>query len=124
MNILPHIEINPERKADSTIIWLHGLGSNGHDFKAIIPELELSTHNRTRFIFPHAPTISVTINSGHMMPAWYDILEMTFDRKIDKKVKRTSARPIATGSVSIPQAWFVIFLLIFFYNTANQVQYR
>ena len=51
MNILPHIEINPEKKADSTIIWLHGLGANGHDFEAIIPELKLPTHNRIRFIF-------------------------------------------------------------------------
>ena len=94
MNILPHIEINPEKKADSTIIWLHGLGSNGHDFKAIIPELELPTHNRIRFIFPHAPTIPVTINSGHMMPAWYDILEMTFDRKIDKKQLKKSVKAV------------------------------
>lgn len=65
------------------VIWLHGLGASGHDFEPIVPELGLSGDVGVRFIFPHAPQIPVTINGGYIMPAWYDILEMTLDRKVD-----------------------------------------
>lgn len=65
------------------VIWLHGLGASGHDFEPIVPELGLSDEVGVRFIFPHAPKIPVTVNGGYVMPAWYDILEMTLDRKVD-----------------------------------------
>ncbi len=81
--VLPHVEINPQGPADATVIWLHGLGANGHDFEPIVPELQLPESLNVRFIFPHAPEIPVTINAGYVMPAWYDILEMNIDRKVD-----------------------------------------
>jgi len=58
---------------DASIIWLHGLGADGHDFEPIVPELPLPAGLRARFVFPHAPVQSVTINYGHVMPAWYDV---------------------------------------------------
>ena len=58
---------------DSAIIWLHGLGADGHDFHPIVAELNLDKAHRIRFIFPHAPTRPITINGGMVMPAWFDI---------------------------------------------------
>ena len=58
---------------DASIIWLHGLGADGHDFEPIVPELPLPPGLRARFVFPHAPVQAVTINFGHVMPAWYDV---------------------------------------------------
>lgn len=67
------------------IIWLHGLGASANDFVGIIPELKLSCQYPVRFIFPNAPEIAVTINSGYIMPAWYDILEISMhQRKVDQ----------------------------------------
>lgn len=56
-----------------SVIWLHGLGADGHDFASIVPELGLPQSLALRFVFPHAPVMPVTINAGYMMPAWYDI---------------------------------------------------
>lgn len=94
MKLLPHIEIEPATAADATIIWLHGLGANGHDFEPIVPELQLPNSMAVRFIFPHAPEIPVTINGGYIMPAWYDILEMAIDRKVDEQQLIASAQAI------------------------------
>jgi len=57
----------------ASVIWLHGLGANGHDFEPIVPELQLPASAAVRFIFPDAPFRPVTINGGYMMRAWYDI---------------------------------------------------
>lgn len=81
--LLPCVEIEPNLPANASVIWLHGLGANGHDFEPIVPELNLPSELHIRFVFPHAPSIPVTINGGMVMPAWYDILEMSIDRKID-----------------------------------------
>ena len=70
---LPAIELEPDGPVRSSIIWLHGLGADGHDFVPIVPELELSPDLGVRFVFPHAPSIPVTLNGGMVMPAWYDI---------------------------------------------------
>ena len=83
MLYLPSVEVEPQSTADASIIWLHGLGANGHDFEPIVPELNLPNAAAVRFVFPHAPSIPVTINEGMVMPAWYDILSMDMDRKID-----------------------------------------
>ena len=80
---LPCLIVEPEIEATASVIWLHGLGADGHDFAPIIPELNLPDEHAVRFIFPHAPTLPVTINNGHVMPAWYDILEMSIERNID-----------------------------------------
>ncbi len=83
MSLLPAIELETSPNPDSTVIWLHGLGADGNDFAPIIPELKLPAELAIRFIFPHAPTIPVTVNGGMVMPAWYDILAMEIDREID-----------------------------------------
>lgn len=94
MDILPHIEVNTAQTPDASVIWLHGLGANGHDFEPIVPELNLPTTAAIRFIFPHAPSIPVTINNGYVMPAWYDILNMSIDREVDTKQLCQSASAI------------------------------
>jgi len=66
------IETGPNPQA--AVIWLHGLGADGHDFEPIVPELELE--QPVRFVFPHAPIRPVTINQGMRMRAWYDILQL------------------------------------------------
>ena len=68
---LETIEINPAETPSGTVIWLHGLGADGHDFEPIVPELNLDVP--IRFVFPHAPERPVTINGGMEMRAWYDI---------------------------------------------------
>lgn len=83
MPLLPHIEIEPGLPVAASVIWLHGLGADGHDFEPIVPELRLPEEAAVRFIFPHAPAIPVTINAGFIMPAWYDILDISIDRKVD-----------------------------------------
>jgi len=70
---LPHEMIETGRNPQHCIIWLHGLGADGHDFEPIVPQLGLDPSVPVRFIFPHAPSIPVTINGGYVMPAWYDI---------------------------------------------------
>ena len=80
---LSAIEINPSSPADASIIWLHGLGASGHDFEPVVPYLGLPKSLSVRFIFPHAPERAVTVNQGYVMPAWYDIVEIAIDRKID-----------------------------------------
>jgi len=72
--LLPHIELTSGPDPDAAVIWLHGLGADGNDFAAIVPELDLAGCRPIRFIFPHAPSMPVTINGGYVMPAWYDIV--------------------------------------------------
>ncbi|EGU52254.1 phospholipase/carboxylesterase family protein [Vibrio nigripulchritudo ATCC 27043] len=81
--MLRYVEVEPSSEATASVIWLHGLGSNGHDFEAILPELKLPEDAPVHFIFPHSPSIPVTINGGMVMPAWYDILEMGAGRKLN-----------------------------------------
>lgn len=69
------IETGPGEPQGS-VIWLHGLGADGHDFEPIVPELRLPAGLRLRFVFPHAPVRPVTINGGMAMRAWYDILTL------------------------------------------------
>jgi phospholipase/carboxylesterase len=77
------IEILPTATHRYSIIWLHGLGADGHDFESLVPELKLKAQQHIHFIFPNAPIQAVTINNGMKMRSWYDILEMTLVRKID-----------------------------------------
>lgn len=77
------IEINPALTARYSVIWLHGLGADGHDFEGIVPELNLPEAASIRFVFPNAPVQPVTINNGFQMRAWYDILDSSLARKVD-----------------------------------------
>jgi phospholipase/carboxylesterase len=103
------IEITTGESPDLAVIWLHGLGADGHDFEPIVPELGLRIP--VRFVFPHAPVRPVTINGGMAMRAWYDILG--FDRRaaedaegirgsaaaVTKLIDRELARGIASDRV-------------------------
>lgn len=80
---LSTIEILPKSVHKYSIIWLHGLGADGHDFEGIVPELNLIAESNIHFIFPNAPIQPVTINGGMTMRAWYDILEMSQKHKVD-----------------------------------------
>ena len=93
-NLLPHLTVETANNPDASVIWLHGLGADGNDFKPIVAELGLPESVAIRFIFPHSPSIPVTINGGMVMPAWYDILEMSIDRKVDDIQLRQSAQRI------------------------------
>jgi phospholipase/carboxylesterase len=94
MSLLPAIEQETRSNPDAAVIWLHGLGADGHDFAPIVPELNLPETLAVRFIFPHAPAIPVTVNNGYVMPAWFDILEMDIDRKVDTAQLLVSAAAI------------------------------
>jgi phospholipase/carboxylesterase len=77
--------------AEGAVIWLHGLGADGHDFEPIVPELGLPPTRRVRFVFPHAPVQPVTINGGLAMRAWYDI---TNDGRQDAAGIRASQKQV------------------------------
>jgi len=94
MNTLPHLVVDTAPEPDAAVIWLHGLGADGHDFEPIVPELKLRADARIRFIFPHAPAMPVTINGGYVMPAWYDIIETDLGIKHDEKGIAASAKAI------------------------------
>ncbi|MCO7223174.1 alpha/beta hydrolase [Pleionea sp. CnH1-48] len=85
MSYLPCVEVETQSDVTASVIWLHGLGADGHDFEPIVPELRLPASLGARFVFPHAPTIPVTINGGMVMRAWYDILSMSIEREIDEE---------------------------------------
>ena len=93
--MLKCVEVEPQVAATAAVIWLHGLGSNGHDFEAILPELRLPADAPVRFIFPHSPSMPVTVNGGMVMPAWYDILEMGAGRKLNTAQLRDSAAQVS-----------------------------
>lgn len=76
---LDYIEIQTGVDPAASIIWLHGLGADGHDFEPIVPELGLPTDIAFRFIFPHAPMRPITINNGMVMRGWYDIYHMPIE---------------------------------------------
>lgn len=80
MAVLDFIEIAAAEPIYNSVILLHGLGADGHDFAPIVQELALP---HTRFILPHAPTMPVTVNQGYVMPAWYDIYGFGVDFKQD-----------------------------------------
>ena len=77
--------LEPAETHLTSVIWLHGLGADGHDFESIVPELGLSDSLGTRFIFPHAPKRPVTINGGMVMRSWYDIKDPDLSKQRDKK---------------------------------------
>ncbi len=81
--LLPYIELESAPNPTAAVIWLHGLGADGNDFAGLVPELDLTGCPPIRFIFPHAPSIPVSLNNGYVMPAWYDILGTDLVRRED-----------------------------------------
>jgi phospholipase/carboxylesterase len=88
------IETGPQ--PDTSIIWLHGLGADGHDFEAIVPELRLPESLSIRFVFPHAPYRPVTLNGGYTMRAWYDLAMVAKGIHQDEGHIRESEKVIAS----------------------------
>lgn len=70
------VEIETGARPTAAVIWLHGLGADGHDFEPIVPELIRPGERALRFVFPHAPIRPVTVNGGFAMRAWYDIASL------------------------------------------------
>ena len=85
MTDLPEcVEIETGASPTASIIWLHGLGADGHDFEPIVPELKLPSSLPVRFVFPHAPLRPVTLNNGYPMRAWFDIVKIGLHQPRDK----------------------------------------
>jgi phospholipase/carboxylesterase len=103
--MLETIEVETAPNPNAAIIWLHGLGADGHDFEPIVPELVPRGARAWRFVFPNAPVRPVTINNGMRMRAWYDIVGL--DRRAaedvagfqdaDIKIRELIAREVARG---------------------------
>lgn len=88
------VYLKPAQAAVGSVIWMHGLGADGHDFVPIIPELDLPAKLALRFVFPHAPVRPVTINNGYAMRAWYDIKGLALQGAEDSTGIRESAKRI------------------------------
>jgi phospholipase/carboxylesterase len=87
---LETIELETAPNPSVSVIWLHGLGADGNDFVPIVRELDLNGCPPIRFVFPHAPTMPVTINNGYVMRAWYDILGLDLGQREDMAGLRKS----------------------------------
>lgn len=90
MQLPEAVEVATGENPVGSVIWLHGLGADGHDFEPIVPELRLPRDLPLRFVFPHAPVRPVTINGGMAMRAWYDILSLDGAGRADAKGVRES----------------------------------
>jgi len=97
-DLLPHLEIGASREdAETTVLLMHGLGADGHDFADVAEILcRSAAPKKWRFVLPHAPEMPVTINMGMRMPAWYDILDMSQPREVDwESVAKSQAAIVA-----------------------------
>jgi phospholipase/carboxylesterase len=105
------VEIEIGSVPSVAVIWLHGLGADGHDFESIVPELRLPPEPGVRFIFPHAPHRPVTINGGYIMRAWYDIAQSAHgfeqnaehiresEKIVQGLIERENSRGIPSGRI-------------------------
>lgn len=92
--LLEKIVLEPAYPATASVIWLHGLGSSGHDFEDVLPFLQLPDNHRIRFIFPHAEEMPIGLNGGLWMPAWYDIKDFNIMQRQDEEGIRQSEQNI------------------------------
>ncbi len=84
INATPPIILEPSQQpATQAVIWLHGLGADGHDFEGIVPQLSPACRQSIRYVFPNAPVQPVTVNLGTQMPSWYDITSSQLTQDID-----------------------------------------
>lgn len=108
--ILATIEQTVGANPDAAVIWMHGLGADGHDFAPIVPALALPASLSVRFVFPHAPVRPVSINNGMAMRAWYDIFSLgggpedeqglrATQQQIEALIARERGRGIAAGRI-------------------------
>jgi len=92
--LLECVELQPRAQPTASVIWLHGLGADGHDFVPVVRELEALGAPPARYVFPHAATMPVTINGGAVMRAWYDIVNVDLMRREDDKGIRASQKQV------------------------------
>ena len=92
--LLPCVEVEARKPASASVIWLHGLGADGHDFEPLVPHMRLP---HARFVFPNAPAIPVTINGGYVMPAWYDIRNLELRPQVQDREDPTQIRSSAAA---------------------------
>lgn len=109
--MLETVEVETGPQPTAAVVWLHGLGADGHDFEPVVPELHWPGAPAIRFVFPHAPVRPVTINGGMPMRAWYDIVSLGSGRDHDQQgiadsvnqvaqlVRRERERGIAGGRI-------------------------
>ena len=90
------IELETTANPTGSVIWLHGLGADGHDFEPIVPELNLPETLSLRFVFPHARVRPVTVNGGMEMRAWYDVISLDRDGPVDEEGIRQSSAVLET----------------------------
>jgi len=100
---LEAVEVETGPDPTASIIWMHGLGADGHDFEPIVPELKLPASLPVRFVFPHAPLRPVTINAGMVMRAWYDVFDLEERRGEDEAGVRAS-QPLVEVLIAREQA--------------------
>ncbi len=93
--MLQAIEIETAPNPTATVIWLHGLGDDGNGWSQVVPSLGLPSRMAVRFLFPHAPTMPVSINNGYVMRAWYDIREANLNERADLPGVRRSQAAVA-----------------------------
>jgi phospholipase/carboxylesterase len=110
---LETVEVSTGPEPTAAVIWLHGLGADGHDFEPLVPELSWPGGPAMRYVFPHAPVRPVTINGGMAMRAWYDIVSLTSHRDHDQRgiaesihqaaalIRREIARGIPSGRIIV-----------------------
>jgi phospholipase/carboxylesterase len=112
MPLIPTVEVETAAQPTHAVIWMHGLGADGHDFEPIVEEFDAKKLPATRFVFPHAPTRPVTVNNGYVMRAWYDIVSLDFTTQredplgviesaqyIEALIARENARDIADANI-------------------------
>lgn len=92
---LETVELATGQEPVNSVIWLHGLGADGHDFEPVVPMLGMGRIGPTRFVFPHAEMRPVTLNGGMVMRAWYDIRGMEVSRDQDEEGIARSAEQVA-----------------------------
>ena len=85
VDLLETVETETGADPRWSVVWLHGLGADGHDFAPIVPELVRPGWPALRFVFPHAPVRAVTINAGMRMRAWYDIRDVDLANRADSE---------------------------------------
>lgn len=96
MAVLETIELETGPNPQATVLILHGLGADGHDFVPVAQELDLAAAGDVRFVLPHAPVMPVTINNGASMRAWYDIVGLDLVRREDEAGLRRSRGDVET----------------------------
>jgi phospholipase/carboxylesterase len=107
------VKVEPPASALASVVWLHGLGADGHDFEPVVPQLRLPEALPVRFVFPHAPVRPVSLNGGMPMRAWFDIERLNFEGHMDRAGMAVSVARLhelvgAEEAAGIPRSRIVV----------------